>query len=175
MGIPFMDTLRKIDQNAERWLLLTFYVMLVVTMAVEVLRREIFAYSSIWGEEMVRYSFIYLAWVGAAVAVKDRAHIRIDVVMHYLGPRPKALLYMLGDIVMMIVAVIALYWSYEAMHVSYKFGSVTHGLRVSQVWFLFAVPLGFFLMIWRLMQSFYRDFISLKTGQPVYEGDTLFD
>ena len=49
-----MDTLRKIDQNAERWLLLTFYVMLVVTMAVEVLRREIFAYSSIWGEEMVR-------------------------------------------------------------------------------------------------------------------------
>ena len=95
--------------------------------------------------------------------------------MHYLGPRPKALLYMFGDIVMMIVAVIALYWSYEAMHVSYKFGSVTHGLRVSQVWFLFAVPLGFFLMIWRLMQSFYRDFISLKTGQPVYEGDTLFD
>ena len=45
--------------------LLVFYVMLVMTMAIEVLRREIFAYSSIWGEEIVRYSFIYLAWVGA--------------------------------------------------------------------------------------------------------------
>jgi TRAP-type C4-dicarboxylate transport system permease small subunit len=170
-----MEFLRKLDQNAERWLLLTFYVMLVITMAVEVLRREIFAYSSIWGEEIVRYSFIYLAWIGAAAAVKERAHIRIDVIMHYLGPRPKALLYMFGDLVMMVVALIALYWSMEAVHVSYKFGSVTHGLRISQVWFLMAVPSGFALMIWRRLQSLRHDFISLKTGKPVYEGDTLFD
>ena len=29
--------------------------------------------------------------------IKDRAHIRIDVIMHYLGPRAKALLYIFGD------------------------------------------------------------------------------
>lgn len=170
-----MEILRKIDQNAERWLLLVFYVMLVITMAVEVLRREIFAYSSIWGEEIVRYSFIYLAWIGAAAAVKERAHIRIDVIMHYIPPTPKTLLYIFGDLVMMVVAVIALYWSYEAVHVSYKFGSVTDGLRISKVWFLMAVPSGFFLLIWRLLQSLRRDFHSLRTGEPVYEGDTLFD
>ena len=170
-----MNFLRNVDQNAERWLLLVFYVMLVITMAIEVLRREIFAYSSIWGEEIVRYSFIYLAWIGAAAAVKERAHIRIDVVMHYLGPRPKVLLYIFGDLVMFIVACIALYWSYEAVHVSAKFGSVTDGLRVSKVWFLMAVPLGFTLIIWRLLQSFRRDIHALRTGQPVYEGDILFE
>lgn len=170
-----MDFLRKIDANAERWLLLVFYVMLVITMAIEVLRREIFAYSSIWGEEIVRFSFIYLAWVGASAAVKERAHIRIDVIMHYLPARPKALLYIFGDFVMLIIALVALYWSWEALHVSYKFGSVTDGLRVSKVWFLFSVPLGFGLMIWRLMQSFTRDFKALRDGTPVYEGDTLFE
>ena len=170
-----MELLRKIDRNAELWLLLTFYVMLVVTMSVEVIRRELFAYSSIWGEEIVRYSFIYLAWIGAAAAVKERAHIRIDVVMHYLGPRPKVLVYIFGDLVMFVVACIALYWSYEAVHVSAKFGSVTDGLRVSKVWFLMAVPLGFTLIIWRLLQSFRRDLHVLRTGQPVYEGDTLFE
>jgi C4-dicarboxylate transporter DctQ subunit len=77
-----MEFLRNVDKNAERWLLLVFYVMLVITMAIEVLRREVFAYSSIWGEEIVRFSFIYLAWVGASAAVKERAHIRIDVLMH---------------------------------------------------------------------------------------------
>ena len=149
--------------------------MLVITMAVEVVRRELFAYSSIWGEEVVRYSFIYLAWIGAAAAVKERAHIRIDVVMHYLGRRPKALLYIFGDIVMFIVAIIALYWSWEAVHVSAKFGSVTDGLRVSKVWFLMAVPAGFALMIFRLVQSFIRDVKALKDGTPVFEGDKLFD
>lgn len=170
-----MNLLRKIDQNAERWALLVFYVMLVMTMAIEVLRREIFSYSSIWGEEIVRYSFIYLAWIGAAVAVKERAHIRIDVIMHYLGPRPKALMYIFGDIVMFIVAVIALYWSYESVYVSAKFGSVTDGLRISRVWFLMAVPIGFALIILRLVQSFLRDLRNLRDGTPVYEGDKLFD
>ncbi|WP_223424612.1 TRAP transporter small permease [Tateyamaria pelophila] len=170
-----METLRNIDRNAERWLLLGFYVMLVVTMAIEVLRREVFSYSSIWGEEIVRYSFIYLAWVGAAVAVKERAHIRIDVVMHYLGPRPKALLYIFGDLVMFAVALVALFWSIETVLVSAKFGSVTDGLRISKVWFIMAVPVGFTLMIWRLLQSFLRDLRALRDGVDVYEGDTLFD
>ncbi len=170
-----MGLLHRINRDAERWLLLVFYVMLVATMAIEVLRREVFSYSSIWGEEIVRYSFIYLAWIGAAAAVKERAHIRIDVVMHYLSPRAKAVLYIFGDAVMLFVAVIALYWSYETVHVSAKFGSVTDGLRISKVFFLMAVPLGFGLMIVRLIQSFRRDFKSLIDGKPVFEGDKLFD
>lgn len=170
-----MDLLRRIDRDAERWLLLTFYVMLVATMAVEVIRRELFSYSSIWGEEIVRYSFIYLAWIGAAAAVKERAHIRIDVIMHYLPPRAKALLYIFGDLVMFAVAIIALFWSFETVLVSAKFGSVTDGLRISKVWFLMAVPLGFTLIVWRLLQSFRRDLRSLRDGTPVYQGDTLFD
>ncbi len=107
--------------------------------------------------------------------MKERAHIRIDVIMHYLPPRAKTLLYILGDLVMLAVALIAVYWSWETVHVSYKFGSVTDGLRISKVWFLMAVPLGFLLMIWRLLQSLRRDLIALRTGKPVYEGDTLFD
>jgi C4-dicarboxylate transporter DctQ subunit len=170
-----MNFLRRLDRDAERWALLVFYVMLVITMAIEVLRREIFAYSSIWGEEIVRYSFIYLAWIGAAAAVKERAHIRIDVIIHYMGPRMKALIYIFGDLVMLVVALIALYWSFETVHVSWKFGSVSHGLRISMVWFLMAVPAGFALMIWRLFQSLNRDIRSLRDGAPVYEGDKLFD
>jgi TRAP-type C4-dicarboxylate transport system permease small subunit len=166
---------QNLDRNAERWLLLVFYVMLVGTMFIEVVRREVFSYSSIWGEEIVRYSFIYLAWIGAASAVKERGHIRIDVIMNYVPQTPKALLYIFGDIVMFVVAIIALYWSWEAVHVSWTFGSVTHGLRISQVFFLFAVPFGFALVLFRLVQSFLRDVSDLRNGRPVYEGDKLFD
>ncbi|MFT5066071.1 MAG: TRAP-type C4-dicarboxylate transport system permease small subunit [Yoonia sp.] len=170
-----MNILQKINKDAEKWALLVFYVMLVMTMAIEVIRREVFAYSSIWGEEIVRYSFIYLAWIGAAAAVKERAHIRIDVLMHYISPRAKAVLYIFGDLVMFGVAFVALYYSWEAVHVSWKFGSVSHGLRISMVWFLLAVPIGFGVMLLRLIQSLLRDLRSLRDGTPVYEGDKLFD
>jgi TRAP-type C4-dicarboxylate transport system permease small subunit len=89
--------------------------------------------------------------------------------------RVKALLYIFGDLVMFVVALIALYWSWESVYVSWKFGSVTHGLRISQTWFLFAVPFGFALVMLRLIQSLLRDISDLRNGRPVYEGDTLFD
>ncbi|WP_306143078.1 TRAP transporter small permease [Roseibium sp. MMSF_3412] len=169
------NVLQALDRNGERWLLLVFYVMLVLTMFIEVVRREVFAYSSIWGEEIVRYSFIYLAWIGAAAAVKERGHIRIDVIMQYVSPRVKAVLYIFGDLVMAFVAVVAFYWSLETVLVSAKFGSVTHGLRISQVWFLSAVPFGFALVLFRLAQSLLRDIKDFRDGRPVYEGDKLFD
>jgi len=70
---------------------------------------------------------------------------------------------------------VALYWSFEAVSVSAKFGSVTDGLRISKVWFYMAVPLGFALIVWRLLQSFIRDFHALRTGKPVFEGNKMFD
>lgn len=167
--------LSALNKNAERWALLFFYVLLVATMAIEVIRREVFSYSSIWGEEVVRYAFIYLAWIGAASAVRERAHIRIDVIMHYVPAQVKTLIYILGDLVMLTVALVALYWSFETVMVSWKFGSVSHGLRISMVWFLAAVPIGFTLMVFRLIQSLLRDIKDFRTGTPVYEGDKLFD
>lgn len=169
------QTLKALDKNLERYALLFFYSLLVITMAVEVVRRELFAFSSIWGEEIVRYSFIYLVWIGAAVGVRERAHIRIDLLFNYLKPKIKAGFYLFGDFVMLFVAVIALYWSFESVMISLKYGSVTHGLRISQAWFLAAVPLGFSIMMVRLLQSIYRDFQDLRKGKPVFEGNKLFD
>ena len=169
------NLLAHLDRNLERWALLVFYSMLVITMAIEVLRREVFAYSSVWGEEIVRYAFIYLVWIGAAAAVRERAHIRIDVIFEACSMRVKALLYLFGDLVMLVVACFALYWSWESVMVSVKFNSVSHGLRVPMVWFLSAVPIGFSLLLYRLLLSIRRDLSDLRNNRPVYEGERLFD
>ncbi len=166
---------KRLDQNAERWMLLGFYAMIVATIVIEVVRRFVLSYSSIWGEEIARYAFIYLAWVGASAAVRDRAHIRIDVLLNYLSTRSKSLVYLFGDLCMLALALLALYTALESMQVSLKFGSVTHGLRISLAWFLAAVPLGFTLMTYRLVQSIWRDVGDIRRGQPVFEGTKMFD
>jgi TRAP-type C4-dicarboxylate transport system permease small subunit len=76
---------------------------------------------------------------------------------------------------MLVIAALALYWSFETVAVSWKFGSVTDGLRVSKVWFLMAVPIGFGLVVFRLLQSLYRDYLDLMGGRPVFEGNKMFD
>lgn len=169
------EFLRKIDKDGERWLLLWFYGFIVMVIFIEVIRRFALSYSSVWGEETARYAFIYLVWIGASAAVRDRAHIRIDVILHYLPPRGVGAFYILGDLLTLALACFGLYWSMDPVLVSWKFGSVTDGLRIIQVWFLIAVPLGFSMMIARILQSIRRDVRDVIAGREVYGGSKLFD
>jgi C4-dicarboxylate transporter DctQ subunit len=173
--MQFKKILQQIDQNGERYLLLPLYAMIVSTVFMEVVRRSLLSYSSIWAEEIARYAFIYIAWIGASSAIKERAHIRIDVIFHLFTQRGKAILFIIGDILTLILAVMAIWMSMESVLNSIHFGSVTHGLRISQAWFLAAVPLGFLMMTFRLLQSIHRDWSDLKAGRPVFEGNKLFD
>jgi len=169
------DFLKRFDANGERWLLLGFYTYIVLVIVIEVFRRFVIAYSSVWGEETARYAFIYLVWIGAASAVRERAHIRIDVVTDLLPPRGTALLYMFGDLLTLLLACGALYWSISPVLMSVEFHSVTEGLRVTRAWFLIAVPFGFTLVVVRTLQSMARDLADLRGGRPPYRGERLFD
>jgi TRAP-type C4-dicarboxylate transport system permease small subunit len=167
--------LRRLDANGERWLLLPLYALIVITIFVEVFRRFALSYSSIWAEEVARYAFIYVSWIGASAAIKERAHIRIDVILPFVSERVRGILMIFGDLVTMILAVVAFWWSLETVLTSIKFGSVTHGLRISLAWFLAAVPLGFAMMFFRLIQSIIRDVRDVRAGNPIYRGKKLFD
>lgn len=167
--------LHAIDQNGERYLLLPLYALIVITIFMEVFRRFVLSYSSIWAEEVARYAFIYVSWIGASAGIRERAHIRIDVILPFLSERARGIVMIFGDIITIFLAIGAFWWSLESVMTSIKFGSVTHGLRVSLAWFLFAVPLGFFMMIIRLVQAIIRDFSDLKAGRPIFRGKKLFD
>ena len=169
------NVLRQIDENAERWLLLWFYVIIVMTISLEVLRRFVLDYSSIWGEEIARYAFIYLAWIGASIAVRERIYIRIGLLVDHQRSRVKAGFYLFAGAVTFGVAVVAFYFSLSPILNSLEFGSVTDGLRVSKVWFLSAVPLGFAMMIVRLIQTMARDFSDLRYGRKPFSGNGVFD
>ena len=63
-----MKFLKLLDENFERWLMFALYSHIVAIVFVEVIRRFVFSYSSIWAEETARYAFIYLVWlVGLAL------------------------------------------------------------------------------------------------------------
>ena len=165
---------KKLDAGFEEWLMLGFYAFIVAVIFIEVIRRFVLDYSSIWGEETARFAFVYLVWTGASAAVKDRSHIRIDVIFH-LAPR-KAIpyLYLFGEFATLLFAFIALCYSFDSVAASIKFESLTSGLRINQAWFTTAVPFGFALIIVRLIQSMWRDIVNIRSGNATYTGTGMF-
>lgn len=164
-----------IDRDGERWLLLVFYIYIVAVIFIEVLRRFLLDYSSIWGEETARYAFIYLVWIGAAAAVRDRAHIRIDVLLTFLPPRVRTAIFLLGDVLMGVLAAVIFYLSIAPFMASIQYGSVIDGLRVLRAWVLFAIPFGFGLLLIRVVQSLVYDIADLRAGRPPRPSRQLFD
>lgn len=60
-------------------MLLAFIILLIVLiMSVQVLFRYVFNNSISWSEEVVRYLFVWMTFLGAAVCFRDRMHIRVD-------------------------------------------------------------------------------------------------
>ena len=166
---------RVIDENAERYAMLVFYVFVCVVIVQEVLRRFVLNFSSAWAEETARYAFIYLGYIGAAYAVKERAHIRFDILINRLPDRLKGWLYILAEVGTAVFAVIAAYWSWHSIQKLIQFDGLTPVLRISKVYFEFAVPLGFALVLVRCVQAIARDWSDLRAGRPVYVGKAMFE
>ncbi|HWT77805.1 MAG TPA: TRAP transporter small permease [Candidatus Acidoferrum sp.] len=62
--------------------LLTFLVgLLTLSVFLQVLIRFVFKYPLPWTEEVSRIAFVYSIFVGAAIAVREKAHLNVDFVL----------------------------------------------------------------------------------------------
>jgi TRAP-type C4-dicarboxylate transport system permease small subunit len=59
---------------------------------IAVIFRYVFNNSLTWSEELTRYMFIWIVFLGAAVSVRQRANIAIDLFTGRVGPRGERLL-----------------------------------------------------------------------------------
>jgi len=67
-------------------------IAIVVISFVAVVCRYVFNNSLTWSEELTRYMFIWIVFLGAAIGVRQRAHIAIDLFAGRIGPAGERLL-----------------------------------------------------------------------------------
>jgi len=166
---------RALDENAERYAMLVFYVFVCAVIVQEVIRRFVLNYSSAWAEETARYAFIYLGYIGAAYTVRERAHIRFDVLLHRLPPRLHGYVFLFAEVATLVFAGFALYWSLQTMGQLIRFDASSPVLRVNKAWFVAALPLGFALIVFRTLQAIARDIADIRGGRPVFAGKAMFE
>ena len=81
---------------------------LVVTIVVMVAGQVVFRYAVkepiVWSEEFTTLCYQWLAFLGAALAVRYRAHFGVDFVVRLLGPRWKTPLEWLEHLVVWLMA-----------------------------------------------------------------------
>ena len=167
--------IQALDRNLERYLMLICYVFCCAVIIQDVARRFLINFSAGWSQETAQYAFIYLGWIGAAYAVKERAHIRFDILQNKLPEHLHGWIFIAGELATIIFAVIALYFSMHTIGTLWQYGGATPVLRVSKLWAEAAVPIGFTLIVLRSLQALWRDIGDIRAGRPVFKGKALFE
>jgi TRAP-type C4-dicarboxylate transport system permease small subunit len=174
-GAPARSWWQALDGNAERSAMLVFYVFVCAVIVQEVVRRFVLNYSSAWAEESARYAFIYLGYIGAAYAVRERAHIRFDILLQRMPPRLHGFVYIFSELATIVFAAFALYWSLKTIGQLIRFEGESPVLRFNKAWFVAALPIGFALIVLRSLQAMHRDIADLRAGHPVFTGKAMFE
>lgn len=57
-------------------------------------------------EELSRYLFIWLCFLGTVAAFKDKQHVGVDILVAFLPRRPKLIVGLIGDFIVLFVLAI---------------------------------------------------------------------
>ncbi len=93
--------------------LLTFLVgLLTVSVFLQVLIRFVFKYPLPWTEEVSRIAFVYSIFVGATIAVRQKAHLNVDFVLVVLPPGVARTVKLVGTV---LVGIFLVYMTWQGI------------------------------------------------------------
>ena len=127
------------------WICLGLMAILVVDVFLGVWSRYVLHATFQWYDEVARLCFVWMVFLGAAVAVRRGAHFRLHLLVDRLGPRLRRATDL---VVALLVAVFGgvLVAGGIAMYPLAR-RQVTDSLELSMLWFYGALPIGGALMI----------------------------
>lgn len=158
----FGKILKKLDTAAshfEEWTLFIIVITALVALFFNVVLRYGFNYTLAWSEELVRIVIIYSTFVGASVAVKQRAMIRIDAVVQ-IFPRLKKGLTFYTNILMLVFAGMMIYYGYRMTHLQLLTHQKTIIMQIPLVIVYAVMPVTGMMVFLRTIQVMVQDFTS---------------
>ncbi|TCP96576.1 TRAP-type C4-dicarboxylate transport system permease small subunit [Cricetibacter osteomyelitidis] len=112
-------------------------LMLVVMIALvflNVILRFFFNSGLVWSEEVSRYVFVYVIYIGAIVAMKENAHLGVDTLIKNVPEKIKLFLFILGRLIIIAVMGILMKGSYAMVMQSMTAKAAATGLPLSFVY-----------------------------------------
>ncbi len=123
---------------------LVLFVSLSLLSFMGVFFRYVLNNSLTWAEEVTRYMFIWMTFLGCALCVRRRKHIVMDIVVSMLKGRPKKILSILNNLILFAFVVVLVREGVRMMPIMSMQTSTANGIPMSLIYG--AVPVGAALM-----------------------------
>lgn len=149
-----MLLLKKLYDNFEEYACVLFASVMVICLTLQLLIRITLGSSLAWTEELSRYSFLWTVYVGAALAVKRGAHVRITAQFLPMSTKWRLFFRITSDILWVIFCIFFAYTGMDVIMEGFEFPEISPTLGIVISWVEAIIPFSFLLMAWRIIEQY---------------------
>ena len=148
--------LEKVVYRCEICLIVPMTLSIIAVAFGQVVGRYFLNYAPAWCEELARYLFIWVVFIGSPIGVRERGHMALMVIIDHLPLSGRRSCYFVVYGVAIFFLMI-LTWQGAVMVVR-TVHQVSPTLEISMRWVYLSIPVGSLLMLFHLSAAF------VKTG-----------
>lgn len=146
-----MERLDKILLNFLFYVCAILMLIMVASVTAQVISRYIFENPFSWTEELSRYTFVWVTFLGMAVAIKNGEHIALDILEKSLKGVSQKTIKLINKLLLLSFASIWTYSGYKFVGLGMGQKSPSLGLPMEIVYLV--IPISGILLIYFIISE----------------------
>ncbi|RVU55385.1 TRAP transporter small permease [Anaerosphaera multitolerans] len=145
-----------LDEHIEEFILVVLLIFMTVILGIQIISRYIFNNSLSWSEELVRYLFVWSAFMGVPYCIKKGTSIKVDQFRNMMPIKIQKFLLYFDKIIMFALFLILAIFSFDVVRQTYLSGQTSAAMGVPMWTVQLSVLVGSILSLIRIVQNFYE-------------------
>ncbi len=142
-------------------LVICMFTIMAGAVFIQVIFRYVFHQPIYWSEELPRFMLIWLTFLGAVLATKNRSHLSITLIINRFSGTTKNVIQFLANLITLLFLFVVVWGGVVITHLTMP--NRTAALQLPTGLFYLAAPVGTLMMIIYLIQQTVKLFRKSET------------
>lgn len=154
----------KEKKEFENYIIMTLMIMLILLGTLQILFRFLLNFSLSWTEELTRYFFVLMVYTGASLALKQRKHVKVDILENMLSKTGRKYLYAINDCILIILLIWIGFAGLKICYSTWEMEQLSPAMELPMYLVYTIIPVTFFLGAFRGVQVFIENLKNKERG-----------
>lgn len=151
-----MKLVFKSIERIEEVVALAFLSIMIVVMITQVSFRFFNLSSLTWSDELCRFLFIWITFIGASLVVKKSEHLGVSVLIDRFNDKPKLVINAFVVLISAIFCSIVAYEGYKTAISQLETGQLSASMSIPMGSITLAIPIGATLVLIAILEKIYN-------------------
>lgn len=149
-----IEALNKIVDYVENTLVVLLIFTATIIAVTQVIARYVFNNSLYWSEELILYSLISMSFLTASMGVRHSAHISVEALYAFVGPRTVRFLKLFASILGIVFAATLIHFGWRLYVNTSEMGQLSPAMQVPVAYIYLTIPVSGAFMLLRYLSVF---------------------